>query len=105
MTKRSQVFSRHDDFADAAAAITGTPLRCAMMATPGANDFAGPRGPSGVIARSLPSFAARAKANNARAAPRDVEPRTVRYPRLVAMRAMISPSECSLMRIATPDPR
>jgi hypothetical protein len=48
-----------------------------LMHAEGASDFAGPRGPSGVIARSRPSPTTRARPSNARAAPRDVEPRTV----------------------------
>ena len=55
MRNESQLLSRHADVADAAAPMTGAPVRCATTALPGANDFAGPRGPSGVMARSCPS--------------------------------------------------
>ena len=49
--------------------------------------------------------ATRVNPMSARAAPRDVDPRTVRYPNDIAIRAMISPSACSLIRTATPCPR
>ena len=52
----------------------------AITAAPGATDSAGPRGPSGVTARHAPSSITRHAPSNARAAPRLVEPRTVRYP-------------------------
>ena len=60
--------------------MIGAPVRCATMSAPGANDCAGPRGPSGVIAESLPVLDSRAQPEQRAAAPRDVDPRTVRKP-------------------------
>jgi len=71
----------------------------------GANDRAGPRGPSGVIATSCPFNNSRESPTSARLAPRDVDPRTVRKPNASATRAINSPSRCSLISTATPSLR
>ena len=101
----SQVRSRHAFLTETPTAITGAPARCAAISAPGANERAGPRGPSGVIATSRPASSSRESPTRARLAPRDVEPRTVRNPNDSATRAISSPSRCSLMSTETPSSR
>ena len=79
----------------------GTPLRRAAAITPGCTVSRGPRGPSGVMAASLPCFKA-FKISRKPMAPFRVElPRAVVNPNLSMVRLMYSPSRCSLMRMVT----
>src|SRR5688572_14812218 len=73
----SQLFKYQALLAWAARGSMGAPDLCAAMRAPGAYLYAGPRGPSGVIATSPPSLSTRTKPSRARSAPRLLEPRTV----------------------------
>jgi hypothetical protein len=97
----SQLESLHAADAHAAAGTSGAADRCAAMRGPGATFFAGPRGPSGVIATIRPERTADTTSRMARPPPRVVDPRITPYPSDCATRAIISPSRCSLTRIDT----
>ncbi len=103
--KRSQLRSRQARETSPRIGTTGTSARSEAIRTPAAGSPAGPRGPSGVIANSRPDLSSRTIERSARPAPRELEPRTVRYPQRCTSRAMISPSECSLIITVMPSPR
>jgi hypothetical protein len=74
----------------------GAPVRTEARSAPDCGTPAGPRGPSGVIAKPVPSSTSLIICRSTRPAPREVEPRTESMPQRATRRAMISPSLCSL---------
>jgi hypothetical protein len=80
--------------------MTGHPERRAAAMTPGWTTPRGPLGPSGVKATSNPERIFRRISRRPAAPPRVVLPLAVANPKRFMVRLMISPSRCSLMRIA-----
>src|SRR5690606_42128228 len=78
--KRSQLFIHHPWLAPAVVGITGTPAIWAASRSPGFILWRGPRGPSGVIAIAVPCFSTRTISRSAALPPRELDPRTARYP-------------------------
>ena len=82
--------------------MIGMPVFCERKTAPGPSEYFGPRGPSGVMARSMPDSRSEVSSRIAVDPLRELDPRTDPMPRLAMTPARMSPSLLGLVSTETP---
>ena len=106
-TRHFKLIPAPEEFFFEAAKVTGIigkPVSFANSTVPNCAMHRGPRGPSGVTARSVPDRPSRTNSLRALTPPRVVDPRTDWSPNRRMIRWINSPSRCSLIKAWTPGP-